>query len=198
MSRPSATWSTDRAGLARLALAGGWNADSAADVEAIILALEPPPGLAHAIEINCAEILQLDTIGAYLVHDLRRKIGPILPIKVAGLRPDQELLLSEVDFVPSRIAPRIANGGAYQMLTDVGEAVVHAGRDFSDGVAFLGRVVAVFGRVMTGQTRFRMTAVVAQLERVALRSVPIIVLISFLVGAIIAQQLATMRKTEIH
>jgi phospholipid/cholesterol/gamma-HCH transport system permease protein len=66
--------------------------------------------------------------------------------------------------------------------------MVLAGRDVRDGVAFLGQVVASIGRVIRHPRRFRVTTLVAQIENVSLRGVPIIMLISFLVGAIVAQQ----------
>ena len=52
----------------------------------------------------------------------------------------------------------------------------------------LGELVSAFLRMLTRPKRFRGSAVVNQLEQVAYRGVPIVVLISFLVGGIIAQQ----------
>ena len=73
-------------------------------------------------------------------------------------------------------------------LADIGRGVVGAGRDFVGGIGFLGEVVGAFLRVITRPTRFRGTPLVHQLEHIAFRGVPIIVLISFLVGCIVAQQ----------
>ena len=50
------------------------------------------------------------------------------------------------------------------------------------------RIVAALIRVVVHPRRFRGTAVVHQLEQIAYRGVPIIVLISFLVGCIVSQQ----------
>jgi phospholipid/cholesterol/gamma-HCH transport system permease protein len=73
-------------------------------------------------------------------------------------------------------------------LVDVGKTIADAGRDLVGGIAFLGEFVAALLRLVTHLKRFRGTALVNQLEQVAYRGVPIIVLISFLVGCIIAQQ----------
>ena len=51
-----------------------------------------------------------------------------------------------------------------------------------------GALVALFGGALLDPRRFRLTAIVHQLDRVGVRSVPIIVLITLLIGAIIAQQ----------
>src|SRR5581483_11969720 len=55
-------------------------------------------------------------------------------------------------------------------------------------VQFLGHVVIAAGRVAAHPSRFRFTSVVNQIDRVGFRAVPIIVLIMFLIGAILAQQ----------
>jgi phospholipid/cholesterol/gamma-HCH transport system permease protein len=74
------------------------------------------------------------------------------------------------------------------LLEDIGRTVAGAGRDLVGGMAFLGEVVAACGRVALRPSTFRGSALVNQLEHIAFRGVPIIVLISFLVGCIVAQQ----------
>jgi phospholipid/cholesterol/gamma-HCH transport system permease protein len=53
---------------------------------------------------------------------------------------------------------------------------------------FLGRLVAVAARVAVSPRRWRSTALAFHLESFSLRSAPIIVMINFFVGAIVAQQ----------
>jgi phospholipid/cholesterol/gamma-HCH transport system permease protein len=62
------------------------------------------------------------------------------------------------------------------------------GRDLVGGVSFLGGFIAALGRTLVAPWRFRWPALVKQIEAFGFRSVPIIALISFLVGGIIAQQ----------
>ena len=73
-------------------------------------------------------------------------------------------------------------------LHDLGVRVVGAKSDMVSGLAFLGEVVTACIRVASRPSTFRGTALVNQLEQVAFRGVPIIMLISFLVGGIVAQQ----------
>ena len=63
-----------------------------------------------------------------------------------------------------------------------------AGRDMLDGVAFFGRIVAAVGGMLVRPARFRLTSVVYHIENFGLRALPIIALINFLVGCIVAQQ----------
>jgi phospholipid/cholesterol/gamma-HCH transport system permease protein len=108
---------------------------------------------------------------------------------VIGLDPGQQALLREIGETPEPRARALTQGGpAVNLLADFGFSIVSAGRDFGAGVAFLGQFLSACGRVLTGRSRLRGAAIITQIERVGLRGMPIVVLISFLVGGIIAQQ----------
>jgi phospholipid/cholesterol/gamma-HCH transport system permease protein len=186
MAAPSANIVSGAAGDARVALSGDWVAHESPALEVLVATLAPK---ARAVTLDGAGIRALDTLGAYLLHKLRRGLeadGRV--VTISGLSAAGETLVAEVSEVPEKVEPRKQGVSAFSLLADIGEAVVEAGRDFLSGVAFLGAVVAAMGRLLTGQSQFRLPAVVNQLERVGLRGVPIVALISFLVGAIIAQQ----------
>ena len=103
-------------------------------------------------------------------------------------RPEYEILLREARY-HALAAPRLPSGShLIALLADIGESVVSAGADLYRGVGFLGEVVAAIGKSLVSPTRFRGTSLVAQIESIAFRGVPIIALINFLAGAIIAQQ----------
>jgi phospholipid/cholesterol/gamma-HCH transport system permease protein len=109
-------------------------------------------------------------------------------MQIEGARDEHRLLLDEIGrshhaFVPPRRA-----SGVVTMLAGIGESVVEAGRDIVTGISFFGSVCAAFGAALIAPWRFRWTAFVHQIEHVALRGMPIIVLISVLVGGIVAQQ----------
>jgi phospholipid/cholesterol/gamma-HCH transport system permease protein len=186
MAAPSAKIISGEAGDARVALAGDWVAHESRALEALIADLAPK---ARAVTLDAGGIVSLDTLGSYLLHKLRRgleKDGRV--VTISGLSRAGETLVAEVSEVPERVEPRKQGVSAFSLLADTGETVVKSGQDFIGGVAFLGAVVAALGRLVTGKSQFRLPAVVNQLERVGLRGVPIVALISFLVGAIIAQQ----------
>ena len=192
MATPRATWSQGSSGSTSLALSGSWNADHASALERVIdgaVAEKGKAGPIRRLVIECGVIVGLDTLGAYLIHKLRTQLteGGV-EIVLHGLRPEQETLLKEASYTPARTTLAPQGNSAYHLLADVGEAVVVAGRDLGNGVAFFGAVVSAMGRLFIGRARLRLPSVVTQLERVGLRGVPIILLISFLVGAIIAQQ----------
>lgn len=73
-------------------------------------------------------------------------------------------------------------------LQKVGTETVSAIDDLKALLEVLGQVVVAVGRVVTLSSPFRFAAVVTQLDRMAFRAMPIIALITFLIGAIICQQ----------
>lgn len=192
MATPRAIWSKATAGPTSLVLSGSWNAGHAAALEALLKQAageRQARGGSGRVTLECAGIVGLDTLGAYLIHKMRLGLAEGgRDVAVSGLTAAQETLLGEVAIARRPTEPVVEVNGAYHLLADVGEAVVDAGRDLAHGVAFFGAVVAALGRLAVGRARLRLPSVVTQLERVGMRGVPIIVLISFLVGAIIAQQ----------
>lgn len=197
MATPRASWSVGaeatgngRAGV--LQLSGTWNAGHAPDLEQLLAGLEQetkqrPAGIPVIVE--CSGILLLDTLGSHLLQKVRTALSADgRAVVLQGLSPERQALVEEVALPQRSKDDKGRDAGAYGMLADIGEAVVDAGKDLSNGVAFFGATVVAFGRLLTGRARVRLPAVVTQLERVGLRGVPIIALISFLVGAIIAQQ----------
>ena len=74
------------------------------------------------------------------------------------------------------------------LLAAVGESVYTAGLDLIDIIDYLGEIVVMWLRLTPHPLRWRWTSMVHHLEMYSLRSVPIIALINFLVGAIVMQQ----------
>src|SRR5262249_31262776 len=66
--------------------------------------------------------------------------------------------------------------------------VTHAARGFLLLLNMMGAVCAATARVILKPSTFRFTSAVSQLDRVAWQAIPIIFLITFLIGGIIAQQ----------
>lgn len=186
MAAPSANIVPGAAGDATVELSGEWVAGESRALEALVSELRPT---ARALRLDGRAIETIDTLGAYLLTKLRRQLEvDNRVVTIIGLSAAAETLVAEVSETPPHVEPRPEGVSAFSLLADIGEAVVNAGRDFLDGVAFLGAVILAMGRLITGRSRFRLPAVINQLERVGLRGVPIVTLISFLVGAIIAQQ----------
>ena len=171
----------------RIGLSGRWTADQGAAVEA---AAERIAGSAAGtpLLVDLSHVSRLDTLGAWVLERTRAEIeanGGRLAY--AGAAPEHRILLGEVKLRAAEPTPA-PRGRLIGFLEDLGKRVVGAKSDFVTGLAFFGEVVTACIRVAARPGTFRGTALVNQIEQVAFRGVPIIVLISFLVGGIVAQQ----------
>ena len=180
----------DRTGEAvRLTLTGSWTVDASRTLEAQSAALLPAVKGARLVAIDLGIIQRLDTAGAWLINGLRQNLSESgVAEQLERISPDQKLLLEETarrSF--ERPVPKPTNA-AVDMLVDIGAGIVHAVRDSVHGISFLGETMLGIGRAFTQPARFRITSLVYHLESFGLRSVPIIALINFLVGGIVAQQ----------
>lgn len=168
----------------RLVASGTWTAANAGRLEDLVAAVEGrrPRGL----EIDLAHLTELDTFGAWLIERLRRAAGDAT---VSGLRDDWRQLVALAAETNLRApTPRPDPNTLAARLEAVGRAVESVGRDLVALVAMLGAVGEALWRVMLRPARLRVTSLVHHLDRVGLQAVPIIVLVTFLIGGIIAQQ----------
>ncbi|WP_336485231.1 ABC transporter permease [Methylobacterium nigriterrae] len=179
---------TVEAGSGRVSLDGRWTADQASAIEAAAARIAAQAG-AQPILVDLSRVLRLDTLGAWVLERTRAEIeagGGRLAY--AGAAPEHRILLSEMALKGAEVPAARRRSRLVAFLEDVGRRVVGAKTDLVTGLAFLGEVVTACIRVASRPSTFRGTALVNQIEQVAFRGVPIIVLISFLVGGIVAQQ----------
>lgn len=169
-------------------LAGRWTAEHAALVESLSAEIAAEAGQHHLI-IDLSRVERLDTLGAWVLDRTRHELGDQgLAADFANAGPEQHILLDEVAYRGFQKQEKVRRSKVIDFLAEVGETVAGAGKDLVKGIAFLGELVSALVRVTVHLGRFRGIAVVNQLEQIAYKGVPIIVLISFLVGCIIAQQ----------
>ena len=189
MSTAPAVTSERNADGVRLALAGGWTVDAGAQLEKRADALVALAGGARAATIDLARIGQMDTAGAWLIDRSRQSLAARgVDARIVGARPEHAILLREAHFRPMEAPPRREAPTLASLVADVGESVYTAGGDLLAGLGFLGRMVSVGAAVAVRPRRWRWTSTIYHLESFSLRSAPIVLLINFLVGAIVAQQ----------
>ena len=187
-AEPQATIRDD-AGTVAVALAGSWSADRAPRIEELIediVARLPQAG--HA-RLDLSGVTRLDTLGAYVLNRLKasRERGGA-SVDIVSDKPEHEILLGEVQVHDDDKAAPHRHFRVVDILVDIGEAIIRFGRDMVGGAMFLGEVVVGSAGVVLGPRKFRGPSLVNQIELIAFNGAPIIMLISFLVGCIVAQQ----------
>ena len=173
----------------RAVLSGRWTVDQAPAVEEKIAEVIAAAENGRRILIELSQVDRLDTLGAWVLDRTRHDLGAQgRSADFVGARAEHHILLNEVAYRGFQPVHPVRRSPFVEFLSDIGRGVAGAGRDFLGGIGFLGEVVRAFLRVITRPTHFRGTPLVHHLEHIAFRGVPIIVLISFLVGCIVAQQ----------
>ena len=173
-----------------LCAAGPWTARFAPDLERIVADAEKLAGSRPNIFIDVSQVSKLDTFGAWLIERLRRSLtqGGV-EAKIAGLSANYSSLVDEVRRVKADArARRPAAVSITGMLDQIGRSVAGVGATLVSLIDMLGAVLAASGRVLIRPRGFRLTSTVHHLEQVCWRAVPIVVLITFLIGCIISQQ----------
>ncbi len=177
------------AGGVRVALAGGWTIAAGSQLEKRAGALVAAAGGAREATIDLSQVDRMDTAGAWIIDRSRESLAAQgVAAQFVGVRPEHAILLREAHFRPVETPPRREAPTLTSLVADIGESVYLAGADLVGGLAFLGRMVSVGVSVAARPPRWRWTSTVFHLEAFARRSAPIILLINFLVGAIVAQQ----------
>ena len=173
----------------KIAAAGAWIAENARSLEALIDGETLREGAITRVDIDMGRVERLDTFGAWLLERLVRTFSARgCETKVTGLKEDYRALVDEVGGVKpeAKVAPR--GNAVTHFLASVGFSLVSVGHSFAAFVNMLGALSVALMRVLARPRSFRFTSMVHQLDNVGWRAVPIIVLITFLIGCIIAQQ----------
>ncbi len=171
-------------------VAGAWTAQNAAVLEHLVGRAERAAPQGGTIAIDVSHLSRLDSFGAWLIERLRRSLVQRgAKADLVGLAEDYRGLVEEVHQVGSetRIGePR--GGGVVRLLDAVGRGIADLAATMIQLANMTGAVVLAALRVITHPRRVRFTSFVHHVEQVGWRAVPIIVLITFLIGCIIAQQ----------
>ncbi len=174
---------------ARLAVAGSWTAVHSQLIEQLVESAASHLSTAPRLSIDISGLADLDTLGAWLLERLSRRAGRQSSVEIVGLSPRYRNLIEQLHRVNLEARAEAATqnpllGG----LDKIGQATLRFGSDFVEFISMLGAVCHALGRVALHPQRFRFTSTVYHLFRVGWLAVPIMALITFLIGGIIAEQ----------
>ena len=135
--------------------------------------------------IDISQAGEVDTVGAWLVWRLSRESGA----DIVGASDKAQRLIAAVHRNELEEEPEPEELPIPARLPErVGSFVIAYGRGVLSLLGFLGALILALGSVIRHPARFRWTALVRQVELVGVGALPIIGLMSFLVGIVIAQQ----------
>ncbi|GAA0307069.1 MlaE family ABC transporter permease [Rhodovulum strictum] len=161
-----------------LALTGPVTLDTLDQVRALLDRAE------STTRVDLSSVTALDTAGAWALLDHRG-------MHIEAASPAQDLLLRTVEAAlpPARTArPRKARHRAGDALAAVGTTVEGFLTTSAQGLGFTGLVMARLTTTLVRPRRLRLTALVHHMQEVGLNAVPIVALMGFLIGVVLAFQ----------
>ena len=190
-SVPAATLTVSdaAAGGRELRLAGRLDAYSIAGVwHDALAALAAAP--ARAIVIDASGVDYCDGAGiAMLIDLLRQSRAANAQVSLSGLRPEFQALLAQFDPAAMQV-PVIPHVTRINVIAEIGRAAAITGRDIRAQVAFIGETTTALWYAAKNPARVRWKDVWYTCEQVGVNALPIVALISFLLGIILAFQAA--------
>lgn len=175
-----------------LTLSGDWTTRTVGPLDAGLRAAEPGDAVTE-ITVDFSAVSAFDTTGAWLIRRTTRGAARRgATIRMAGVQPAQQILLDTVaSDEPAIIAPPEPENPLVIVVERTGRATVDALLEARALVNFLGYSVIAIGRALAQPRRIRFVSLFHHMERAGLNALPIVGLISFLIGIVMAFQSAT-------
>jgi phospholipid/cholesterol/gamma-HCH transport system permease protein len=169
---------------------GSWTAAYATTLEELLDGILPRVTQIKALQVDMTAVTELDTLGAWLLEKLSRQAAKSgHPATVVGIAENYAGLIDEVRQVNRRERPsRPPRNLIVERVEEVGRSAFSATEDIAVFLRMLGALAFALFTVLRRPRRLRLTSLVSHLHRVGWQAIPIMVLITFLIGAIIAQQ----------
>ncbi|WP_182419411.1 ABC transporter permease [Bartonella sp. HY038] len=189
-AKPSVA-SENKNGATTIALSGHWTTHTIYLVDNEMRMLEKLGN--QRVVLSLSNIDGLDTGGAWLIERLAYRLhNNQCEVSIEGSKPGWESLLKSVGAaVPSQDEIKKPKKDNALILTvgGLGRVMMSGFSDFVMAMNILGStLIGPQGKRADGRSSINFTAIVAQVQKMGVGAIPIISLMSFIVGAIIAQQ----------
>jgi phospholipid/cholesterol/gamma-HCH transport system permease protein len=169
---------------------GSWIAANVATLEQLSNSITDQLDRSKVVKLDLTGVRELDTLGAWLLEKIsRRATSAGHRAELVGVADLYAGLIEEVHQVNRHNpAPLPAPNPVLARVNDIGRSAVGATEDVSAFLQMLGALALALVGVLRRPRSLRLTSLIYQLYRVGFQAIPIMVLITFLIGAIIAQQ----------
>lgn len=177
----NADWQLDETGIRTLHVSGDWTALALGDAAMRLRSL--PSESLGVLRLDHSNLGRIDTAGALV---LLRSMVPGADIDF-GDRDDLKRLINLV-------RPPLEDGSPdksdrterYGFLERFGRQVTGIGGDAYQMLVFIGQLIAALGRTIGNPGRLRMTPLVSSMQDVGVNALPIVFVMTFFIGAVIA------------
>ncbi len=171
-----------------LTAGGRWLVEQSAALDVMVRDVAPEKG--RPVRLDLAGIEAMDTAGAWLIYRLLRTLGELgCRAETVGARPEFAALIEQasVNDNPCEIAPPSGNA-LMRMIARIGDSTLMVFSEARSFLGFFGLVLITLARGLRHPSRLRLTPIVFHVEQVGLNALPIVALLSFLIGVVLAYQ----------
>ncbi len=144
----------------------------------------------RAATFDLSHLGKLDTAGAWLIYRTGRTFERAgARVTFAGATVAQSTLLNAVAKGDRPVIVEPHPGNIFSnLIVRMGHALEDAGQTITSLVGFFGLVLETLGKTLVNPSRLRITSTAYHMEQTGLNAVPIVGLITFLIGAVMAYQ----------
>jgi phospholipid/cholesterol/gamma-HCH transport system permease protein len=179
----------------RLVLGGEWIVAEAARMDVALQALKP--GDLHEVIIDGSGITLLDSAGAWLVLRTKRQFeARHITVRDVILPEHYRTLFKTLEteaLAPEVLPPRPFTIESY--LERIGRGTMHVVHQTYDLVGFLGRVsIEAWEAILSPRRELPFPAFIQQIEETGVTALPIVGMLAFLLGIVLAYQGADQLK----
>ncbi|MCO5065945.1 MAG: ABC transporter permease [Rhizobiaceae bacterium] len=183
--------SRQEGGVLFVELSGIWSTRRVSKVDADMRALESAPGV-DRVEIDIGGIGRMDTAGAWILERLSQAYKDRkVEVVITGADKADTILMDAVEPATETRDDERAQPRPFiliRMLESIGRAVYNTKNDVTASLYILGATIRG-GQMKAGRGQsINFTAIVHQIDRMGVGAIPVVVLMSGIVGAIVAQQ----------
>ncbi|MEC9347741.1 MAG: ABC transporter permease [Pseudomonadota bacterium] len=179
-------WTIDAAGAAILPR-GRWTIAEAGRIDAALARLSVRGSGIRRIALDRLE--RVDTAGAWMICKLARRCDLDVATSVECPDPGKLNLILRVEAAHAEPADMPVPGNpVLRVLERLGKATVDSLERAGSIIGFLGQTVAIGASVLVRPRRMRLTSMVHHMEQAGLNALPIVGLIAFLIGIVLAFQ----------
>ncbi len=176
-----------------LVLSGNWTAPGIGPIAAQLVALHIAKAAKteSAATADGAQIDAMDTAGAWVLQKLLLRLrGEGTAVTLHGLRPHFEQLMAVVaqHLVEQATQPAPAAAPPLNALARMGQATLEAWGQALALLAFIGESAVAFATSVAHPSRFRWRPILFNVRTAGFDALPIVGLLSFLMGIVVAYQ----------
>ncbi len=171
-----------------IATRGDWTLRALARLDQGLATIRPMGARRARFELS--GLAAIDSAGAWLISRTRDRLQRAgLEVTIEGANPAQQALVEKVLAVG--VPPPAGRRGHHyliEIVAGIGAGLIDALKQGRDLLDFFGAIVIGFFRQFAQPRRLRLISLMSHIEQTGLNAMPIIGLISFLIGVVLAYQ----------